>query len=136
MAETNGFANQRQLVSYTSYDVVENQSGKHTGKTRISKKGNSRLRRILYMPALNAVRFKEPTCQTLYQRVFERTGIKMKAYVAVQKRLLLMAFALWRHEVEYDPLYLENRVGGKKIVPTSGTTQHQLAEAESSYRIS
>jgi len=79
VAETNGFegfANQRQLVSYAGYDVVENQSGKHLGKTRISKKGNSRLRRILYMPALNAVRFQEPTCQALYGRIFERTGIK------------------------------------------------------------
>jgi transposase len=137
VAETNGFegfANQRQLVSYAGYDVVENQSGKHSGKTRISKKGNSRLRRILYMPALNAVRFQEPTCQALYERVFQRTGIKMKAYVAVQKRLLLMAFALWRNQLDYDPLYLANRAGqDKKIVPTSGTTQDQLAQAELSY---
>lgn len=138
IAETNGFegfTNQRHLVSYAGYDVVENQSGNHTGKTRISKKGNSRLRRILHMPAFNAVRFNEPTCRAaLYERVYERTGIKMKAYVAVQKRLLLMAYALWRHGVEYDPEYLANRVSqAKKIVPTSGTTQDQLAEAELSY---
>jgi transposase len=41
IAETNGFkmfANQRQLVSFAGYDVVENQSGKHIGKTKISKK--------------------------------------------------------------------------------------------------
>jgi len=64
VAETNGFegfTNQRHLVSYAGYDVVENQSGSHSGKTRISKKGNSRLRRILHMPAFNAVRFNEPT---------------------------------------------------------------------------
>lgn len=137
VAETNGFegfTNQRHLVSYAGYDVVENQSGNHSGKTRISKKGNSRLRRILHMPAFNAVRFNEPTCKALYERVFERSGIKMKAYVAVQKRLLLMAYALWRHGVEYDPLYLANRAEkDKKIVPTSGTTQDQLAEAELSY---
>jgi transposase len=137
VGETNGFegfANQRQLVSYAGYDVVENQSGKHTGKTRISKKGNSRLRRILYMPALNAVRFQEPTCQALYERVFQRTGIKMKAYVAVQKRLLLMAFALWRNQLDYDPLYLVNRTKElKKVVPTSGTTQDQLTEVELSH---
>lgn len=44
IAETNGFenfANQRQLVSYAGYDVVENQSGNRSGKTRISKKGNT-----------------------------------------------------------------------------------------------
>jgi transposase len=86
------------------------------------------------MPALNAVRFQEPTCQALYERVFERTGIKMKAYVAVQKRLLLMAFALWRNQLDYDPLYLVNRTKElKKIVPTSRTTQEQLTEAELSY---
>ena len=137
VAETNGFegfTNQRHLVSYAGYDVVENQSGNHSGKTRISKKGNSRLRRILHMPAFNAVRFKEPTCKARYDRVYERTGIKMKAYVAVQKRLLLMAYALWRHGVEYDPLYLANRASqDKKIVPASGTTQDQVAEAELSY---
>jgi hypothetical protein len=122
------------LVSYAGYDVVENQSGNHSGKTRISKKGNSRLRRILHMPAFNAVRFNEPTCKALYDRVYERSGIKMKAYVAVQKRLLLMAYALWRSGVEYNPEYLANRVEkDKKIVPTSGTTQDQLAEAELSH---
>lgn len=58
----------------------------------------------------------------------------MKAYVAVQKRLLLMAYALWRHGVDYDPAYLENLAEkNKKIVPTSGATQDQLAEAELSY---
>lgn len=126
VAETNGFegfTNQRHLVSYAGYDVVENQSGNHSGKTRISKKGNSRLRRILHLPAFNAVRFNEPTCKALYDRVYERTHIKMKAYVAVQKRLLLMAYALWRYEVKYEPEYLANRVSkDKKIVPTSGTT--------------
>jgi transposase len=68
VAETNGFegfSNQRHLVSYAGYDVVENQSGNHSGKTRISKKGNSRLRRILHMPAFKAVRFNEPTCKAL-----------------------------------------------------------------------
>jgi len=137
VAETNGFegfTNQRHLVSYAGYDVVENQSGNHSGKTRISKKGNSRLRRILHMPAFNAVRFNEPTCRALYERVYERSGIKMKAYVAVQKRLLLMAYALWRHGTHYDPMYLTNRAEqDKKIVPTGGTTQDQLAEAELSY---
>ncbi|MCA1760209.1 MAG: IS110 family transposase, partial [Bacteroidales bacterium] len=34
-----------------------NQSGKHVGKTKISKKGNAHIRRILHMPALNVVNF-------------------------------------------------------------------------------
>jgi transposase len=131
VAETNGFTgfeNIRQLVSFSGYDVVENQSGNRVGKTRISKKGNSRIRRILHLPAFNAVRFGEPTCQALFERVFERTKIKMKGYVAVQKKLLTLCYAIWKNDTKYDPNYSSNNVKehqnmDKKIVPTSGTTQ-------------
>lgn len=79
VAETNGFTgfeNVRQLISFAGYDVVENQSGQRAGKTKISKKGNSKIRRILFLPAFNAVRFGEPACQALFERVFEKTQIK------------------------------------------------------------
>ena len=147
IAETNGFegfANQRQLVSYAGYDVIENQSGNRSGKTRISKKGNSRIRRILHLPAFNAVRFGEPACQALYERVYKKTNTKMKAYVAVQKKLLLLAYALWRHQTKYDPMHsvqpetealLSRKLDptDKKIVPTSGTTQDQSTIVELSF---
>jgi transposase len=93
LAETNGFTsieNRAQLTSYAGYDVVENQSGKHTGKTRISKRGNSRIR------------------AALHNRVFDRTKIKMKAYVAVQRKMLLLAYALCKNETDFDPKYQEN----------------------------
>lgn len=131
VAETNGFEgfeNIRQLVSFAGYDVVENQSGKRAGKTKISKKGNSRIRRILFLPAFNAVRYGESSCQALFKRVFERTQIKMKGYVAVQKKLLTLSFAIWKSNEEYNPMHYANNVKeleseAKKIVPTSGTTQ-------------
>ena len=137
IAETDGFegfANQRQLVSYAGYDVVENQSGTHHGRTRISKKGNSRLRRILHLPAFTAVQFGEPACQALYERVYSRSKVKMKAYVAVQKRLLLMVYALWRKGCIYEVDYVAKLAEvAKKVVPTSGTTQDQEAQAALSY---
>ncbi|MBY5960300.1 IS110 family transposase, partial [Membranicola marinus] len=55
LCETNGFhmvRNIRQLVSYAGLDIVFNESGKFKGKTRISKRGNNRIRECLYMPAL------------------------------------------------------------------------------------
>lgn len=105
LAETNcfeAFVNNRQLVSYAGYDVVQNQSGKHIGKTKISKKGNAHIRRILHMPALNVVAFEEPVFVEQYQRVFERTKIKMKGYVAVQRKLLCLIYALWKNKEEYE----------------------------------
>ena len=80
VAETNGFEgfeNLRQFVSFSGYDVIENQSGLRSGKTRIAKKGNRRIRRILFLPAFNEVRFGEPACQSLFEKVFIKTRIKM-----------------------------------------------------------
>jgi transposase len=105
VAELNGFAlihSQAQLVSYCGYDVVENQSGKHTGKTKISKKGNAHIRRALYFPALHVVRREVRPFRQLYDRVFERTKITMKGYTAVQKKLLLTIYALWKNNERFD----------------------------------
>lgn len=131
VAETNGFTgfdNVRQLVSFAGYDVVENQSGQRVGKTKISKKGNSRIRRILFLPAFNAVKYGEPSCQALFKRIFERSQIKMKGYVAVQKKLLTLCFAVWKNNTAYDPLYYTKNVKElEKVVPASGTTQDVAA---------
>jgi transposase len=108
LAETNGFAlfkNIPQLVSYSGYDVVENQSGKHVGKTKISKHGNGHIRRALYMPALHAAHWEQSTFEDLYQRIIDRTKIKMKAYVAVQKKLLTTIFSLWKNNTKFDKYY-------------------------------
>ena len=105
IAETGGFhmiKNQRQLVSYAGYDVVENQSGNRTGKTKISKKGNSRIRRILHLPSFSVVRYGESQFVDLNQRVYERTKIKMKGYVAVQRKLLILIYTLWRKDEIYN----------------------------------
>lgn len=105
ISETNGFelfTSLKQLTSYAGYDVVENQSGKRTGRTHISKKGNSHIRRILFMPSFNAINV-EGDFQDLYQRVFERTKMKMKGYVAVQRKLLCLMYTLWKKEEDFDP---------------------------------
>lgn len=113
IAETNGFIlfkNIPQLVSYAGYDVIENQSGNHVGKTRISKKGNSHIRRILYMPALVTITHKQKPFIDLFNRVYEKTGIKMKAYVAVQKKILEMIYTLWKKDKAFNVEYKNTSV--------------------------
>ncbi len=112
IAEANGFEliqNKNQLISYAGYDVVENQSGTSLkGKTRISKKGNSHIRRALYFPALTAARY-EPLLQALYQRLNERNPkIKMIGAVAVQRKLLALIYTLYKKNEPYDPNF-ENK---------------------------
>jgi transposase len=106
LAETDAFSNienLRQLSSYAGYDVVENQSGKRVGKTKISKKGNSHIRRAMFMPALNMVRYEVKPFLALYQRIYGKTGIKMKAYTAIQRKLLLLIYTLWKKDETYNP---------------------------------
>ena len=93
-------------------------SGQRAGKTKISKQGNSKIRRILFLPAFNAVRFGEPACEALFERVFEKTQIKMKAYVAVQKKLLTLCFAIWKNGAKYDPLYYAARAAPQQCQRT------------------
>ena len=108
LAEANGFVlfkNSRQLVSYAGYDVVENQSGDHRGKTKISKKGNSRIRRALHMPAFCVVNYEQHPFVGLFNRTLEHHGQKMKSYVAVQKKLLVIIYALWKNNTSYELNY-------------------------------
>lgn len=108
VAETNGFAAFEcapQLVSYSGYDVVENQSGDHRSRTKISKKGNAHIRRALFFAAFNMVRYGSEHMAALYARVYGRSRVKMKAYVAVQKKLLTIVYALWKKDEAFDPGY-------------------------------
>lgn len=118
VAETNGFLlfkNQRQLVSYAGYDVVENQSGNRAGKTRISKKGNSHIRRALHMPAFCVVRYNPKSFGQLYERAYDSSNVKMKGYVAVQRKILVLMYTLWKKNEDYDENY-----------GTSGDEEHKL----------
>lgn len=134
-AETDGFAlfdNAARLVSYAGYDVVENQSGSHSGRTKISKRGNSRIRRILHMPALVARREDQPQFKNLYNRIYEKTGIKMKGCVAVQKKLLVMMYYLWKKQQMYNPDF---NYPEKIIAPDkAGTTQDEV-QKEISFKL-
>lgn len=111
LAETNGFTlfnNYKQLVSYAGYDVVEAQSGTRVGKTKISKRGNSRIRRALHMPSLVVIQCKVKPFKDLYDRAYEKHAIKMKSYVAVQKKILTMIYHLWKKNEAYDAIYQLN----------------------------
>lgn len=111
LCETNGFElfnSIRQVVSYAGLDVVFKESGKYKGQTKISKKGNARIRQCLYMPALSATNHNENIME-LYERIKERNPtIKMKGVVAGMRKLLILIFVLWKKNEAYNPQYVWN----------------------------
>ena len=108
LAETNGFElirSKSQLTSYAGLDVKEKQSGTSVkGKPRISKKGNRNLRKAMYLPALTAVKWDD-NFKAIYARLVSKHGIKMKALVAIQRKLLELIYILFKNETIYDNEY-------------------------------
>ena len=116
IAETNGFTlfnNMRQLTSFAGYDIVEKQSGNTSGKTRISKRGNSHIRRALHMPSFCAVKYDPQNFGVFYKRVYKNTGYKMKGYTAVQRKILCLIYTLWKKNEVYIENYEELKNKGK-----------------------
>ena len=55
------------------------------------------------MPAFSVVTYKTGPFFELYERVYNRTKIKMKAYVAVQRKLLILIYTLWKKNESFRP---------------------------------
>ncbi|MEI9946327.1 MAG: IS110 family transposase [Chitinophagaceae bacterium] len=110
LAETNGFdliRNKKQLTSYAGLDVREKQSGTSVkGKPKISKKGNRYLRKAMHFPALTAIRHDE-RFKAIFARMVAKHGIKMKAAVAIQRKLLEMIFTIYKSKIAYDKEYFK-----------------------------
>jgi transposase len=116
LGETNGFnliRNKRQLTSYAGLDVKEKQSGTSVrGKATISKKGNKQLRKAMHLPALSAIRSDE-RFKAIFIRLVSKHGVKMKAVVAVQRKLLEMTFTMFKSKTKFDKNYFK---GAEEIV--------------------
>ena len=111
LGETGGFElvrNKRQLTSYAGLDVKEKQSGTSVkGKPRISKKGNKHLRKAMHLPALAAIRHDQ-RFKAVFTRLLAKHGIKMKAAVAVQRKLLELIYTIYKTRKTYEKDYLQN----------------------------
>jgi transposase len=120
IAEYNGFVlfkNRNQVVSYAGYDIALNDSGTSIrGKSKISKKGNSYVRQMMYMSAMSAAVTDEHH-KNYYTRIVDKTGIKMKGNVAIQRKLLLLIYTLFKNNVSYDPLHF--LTVQKRLKPTN-----------------
>ncbi|RZL61906.1 MAG: IS110 family transposase [Pedobacter sp.] len=110
LAETNGFElirNKKQLVSYSGLDIKLKDSGTSVkGKPRMSKKGNRHIRKAVHMPALTAIRCNEQH-KALFVRLVSKHGIKMKAVVAVQRKILELIYVIFKTDVPFNKDYVQ-----------------------------
>jgi transposase len=94
------FRTQSEIMKLAGLDLYEVSSGKWKGRRRISKRGRSLLRKILYYAAMQTIR-KNGIMHEYYTRLTGRGMKSMMALVAVSRKLLRIIHAILRDDGEY-----------------------------------
>ena len=99
------FQSAEQLAAYLGLVPVERQSGSSIlGRARLSKAGPARVRAVLYMAAIVAVRYN-PHVKSLYERLLARGKSKMAALGAAMRKLVHLCFGVLKTRKPYQPDY-------------------------------
>lgn len=97
------FDSPRQLAAYAGLSPREWSSGTSVrGKPCISRVGNRRLRKALYLPAITAQRFN-PRIAPFCKRLLANGKAKKQVIGAVMRKLLHLAYAILKSGKPFDP---------------------------------
>ncbi|MEN3325187.1 IS110 family transposase [Mariniflexile soesokkakense] len=94
-----------ELCSFAGLTPIIRESGSSIrSRPRISKMGNRRLRKILFICSFSASKHNK-ACRELYNRIVAKGKSKKLALVAVCNKLLKQAFAIAKSHLWYDENY-------------------------------
>lgn len=95
------FKSPDQLVAFVGLDPRPDDSGKHRGNRRLTKRGSPEYRRLLHNAAMAAAR------TALWRPYYERSRLRglatTEALCELARRLLRVAWALDHHQKDFDP---------------------------------
>ena len=107
------FVSPRQVEAYCGLNPKLRQSGSSINrKPVLSKMGNNRMRRALYMPALAALRCN-PAIQAYAERLRVAGKHSMVVVGAIMRKLLRVMFAVVRSNCLYDIARHEDHITGR-----------------------
>lgn len=93
-------------AAYCGLSPREFRSGSSVrGRTRLSKCGNARLRKALYLPTLTAVRFK-PVIAGFFDRLVAAGKPRMQAVGACMRKRVMICYGVLKHRAPFDPNWL------------------------------
>lgn len=111
------FGHHRQFLKFCGLDLSTHQSGVFRGQTRLSKFGNARLRRALWMAAQVAVRQRENSFREKYERYIARdrsnADLKRKALTAVTAKMARVVHAVVKSGNQYRPFFEGSAPSGR-----------------------
>jgi len=94
------FRTQSEIMKLAGLDLYEISSGKRKGQRRISKRGRSLLRKILYYAAISTIR-KNGIMHSYYMRLTGRGMKRASALIVIAKKLLRIINAIVRDDRDY-----------------------------------
>jgi transposase len=103
------FASGDAFIAYLGLDVRIRDSGKQTGRRKLTKKGCPEARRLLYTAAMTARRYG--TWKTLYEGYLARGLKTTEALVVLARKIARIAFALMKRGTTYQPEILGGGCG-------------------------
>lgn len=106
VGDLSGYDHPRQIQKLAGLNLKENSSGKHKGRTTISKRGRPKLRSLLFRCVIPLLA-KNAEFQELHRYYTQRVQNplkKMQSAIALSCRLIRVLFALGRKQVPYDPV--------------------------------
>lgn len=104
-------ANQKQIISLCGLDPIERSSGTSVNKkARISKAGARVYRGSLFMGVLTAIRFDE-NLKSFFTRLKEKGKHTTAAQIAVMRKMIIIAYSLYKNDVEYDKEFYAQSCG-------------------------
>jgi transposase len=96
-------ASAESAAAYSGLAPAEFQSGKSVKKyTRLSKAGNARLRKALYLPTLSAIR-SNPVLKGFFERLVKAGKPKMQAVGACMRKLVMICYGVLKNRTPFDP---------------------------------
>ena len=96
------FRHSRQLLRYGGLNIRERKSGKYQGQNKISKKGRSLLRKVLYQIAFSSLIRENGLYGNYYSKKKKELANGTKAMVAVMRKFLKMIFGLMKSQSSFD----------------------------------
>jgi transposase len=96
------FSSSDAFIAFLGLDVRVRESGKYRGRRRLTKQGDSELRRLLHNAAMAACR--SPRWKGVYESYLQRGLKPTQVLVILARKLARIAFALMKNQSDYRPL--------------------------------
>ena len=119
MGDNSRFDTAKEIQKLSGFGLVACSSGKHTGETRISRRGRKRLRYWLFQAAKSAVAHSDEfkALHSYYTTRTDNPLKKMQSLIVIACKLLRVIFAILKTGREYSPDKMRNDI--KRMLPAA-----------------